>query len=126
MIRGLILLLAVEEFRGVRVGGDFGDGTGGFVGGGIFASLFPILVSWRIRGVEVALEVRHGGDGVVVGRTAAPLRITVAPVRDGDVAGRGRDGLGHGLQPNAVDVELDRVREPVEAIFVKALIGGEG
>lgn len=92
----------------------------------IRAPFDPIVPSVWIRRVEVRFEVFHRRDGVLLGRAPTPQRIAVAPMRERNVPGRGRDGAFHRLDELAIGVEGDRVWRPVEAVFVEAIIGREG
>ncbi len=78
------------------------------------------------RRIEITFEIRHGDDGILGRGPAAPHGVAVAPVGEGDVAGRRRHGLVHGAQQDAVGVEGHGAGRPVEAIFVEAIVGREG
>lgn len=77
------------------------------------------------RRVEVCFEILQGQHGILFRGPAAPPRVSIAPMGEGDMTGRRRDVGVHGSQENAVGVEGDGVGRPVEAIFMDGLVGQE-
>ena len=82
---------------------------------------FSLEVVATRRRVEVSFDVADRHDSIFYGWAAAPVGIAIAPMAQHEMARRVGNVLGHGPYQGAVNIEVDAIWHPVEAVLVEVV-----